>query len=76
MKKKPRIGALPMLNVLKRSQDTTKSAARPLRSVLNNKPVTETSKKYYQSFSDLCKRIKTLKTLNDWIVQELEDRLL
>ena len=29
------------------------------------------SRKYYQSFNDLCKRIKTLKTLNDWIVQEL-----
>ena len=32
--------------------------------------------KYYQSFNNLCKRVKTLKTLNDWIVQELEDRLV
>ena len=76
MKKKPKIGALPTLNMPKRSHDTTKPAARPLRSVVNDNPVTESSNKYYQSFSDLCKRVKTLKTLNNWIVQELEDRLV
>ena len=78
VKKKPKIGALPTLNMPKRSHDATKSAARtrPSRSVVNDNPVTETSKKYYQSFSDLCKRAKTLKTLNDWIVLELQDRLV
>ena len=76
VKKKPKIGALPTLNMPKRSHDTTKPAARPLRSVVNDNPVTESSNKYYQSFSDLCKRVKTLKTLNNWIVQELEDRLV
>lgn len=76
VKKKPKIGALPTLNMPKRSHDTTKPAARPSRSVVNFNPITESSKKYYQSFNDLCKRVKTLKTLNDWIVQELEDRLV
>ena len=76
MKKKPKIGALPTLNMPKRSHDTTKPAARPWRSVVNVNPITESSKKYYQSFKDLCKRVKTLKTLNDWIVKELEDRLV
>lgn len=76
VKKKPKIGALPTLNMPKRSHDTTKPAARPSRSVVNVNPITESSKKYYQSFNDLCKRVKTLKTLNDWIVQELEDRLV
>ena len=76
MKKKPKIGALPTLNMPKRSHDATKPAARPSRTVVNDNPVTESSKKYYQSFIDLCKRVKTLKTLNDWIVQELEDRLV
>ena len=75
MKKKPKIGALPTLNMPKRSHDATKPAARPSRTVVNDNPVTESCKKYYQSFIDLCKRVKTLKTLNDWIVQELEDRL-
>ena len=76
VKKKPKIGALPTLNMPKRSHDTTKPVARPLRSVVNDNPVTESSNKYHQSFSDLCKRVKTLKTLNNWIVQELEDRLV
>ena len=76
VKKKPKIGALLTLNMPKRSHDTTKPAARPSRSVVNVNPITESSKKYYQSFNNLCKRVKTLKTLNDWIVQELEDRLV
>ena len=76
VKKKPKIGALLTLNMPKRSHDTTKPAARPSRSVVNVNPITESSKKYYQSFNDLCKRVKTLKTLNDWIVQELKDRLV
>ena len=76
VKKKPKFGALPTLNLPRRSHDSTKPAARPSRSVVNDDPVTESSKKYYQSFNDLCKRVKTLKTLNDWIVQELEDRLV
>jgi len=63
VKKKPKIGALPTLNMPKRSHDATKPAARPSRSVVNDNPVTESSKKYYQSFNDLCKRVKTLKTL-------------
>ena len=67
---------MPTLNIPKRSHDTAKPAARPLRSVVNDNPVTGSSKKYYQSFNDLCKRVKTLKTLNDWIVHELEDRLV
>ena len=76
MKNKPKIGALPTLNTPKRIHDTTKPATRPSKSVVNDKPVTESSKKYYQSFNDLSKRVKTLKTLNDWIVQELKDRLV
>ena len=76
VKKKPKFGALPTLNFPKRNHDATKPAARPSRSVVNDDPVTESSKKYYQSFNDLCKRVKALKTLNDWIVQELEDRVV
>ena len=44
--------------------------------MVTDNPVTEISKKYYQNFNDLSKRVKTLKTLNDWIVQELKDRLV
>ena len=45
MKKKSKIGALPTLNMPKRSHDTTKAAARPSRSVVNVNPITESSKK-------------------------------
>ena len=76
MKKKPKFGALPTLNMPKRRHDATKSAARPSRSVINDNPVTVNSKKYYRSFNDLCFRVKTLKTLNGWILEELEDRLV
>ena len=76
VKKKPKIGALPTLNFPRRSHDAAKPAAHPSRSVVNDDPLTESSKKYYQSFNDLCKRVKALKTLNDWIVQELEDRVV
>ena len=69
-------GALSTLNFPKRNHDATKPAARPSRSVVNDDPVTESSKKYYQSLKYLCKRVKALKTLNDWIVQELEDSVV
>lgn len=58
VKKKPKVGALLTLNMPKRSHDTTKPAARPSRSVVNVNPITESSKKYYQSFNNLCKRVK------------------
>jgi len=45
VKKKPKIGALPMLNMPKRSHDVTKPDACPSRSVVNDNPVTESSKK-------------------------------
>jgi len=53
VKKKPKIGALPTLNMPKRSHDTTKPAARPLRSVVKDNLVTESSNKYYQS-QEIC----------------------
>ena len=76
VKNKPKFGALSTLNMPKRSHDTVKPIARPLRSVVHDKTVTESSQKYYRSFSDLCKRVKTLKTLQKWTVQELQDRLV
>jgi len=45
VKKKPKIGALPTLNMPKRSHDATKPDACPSRSVVNDNPVTESSKK-------------------------------
>ncbi|RMX58343.1 hypothetical protein pdam_00000113 [Pocillopora damicornis] len=69
-KKTPKFGALPTFSMPKRSHDMVRPVACPLKSVVEDKP------KYYGSFRDLCKRVKTLKTLQEWTVQELENRLL
>ena len=77
IKKKPKFGALPTLNMPKRSRDTTKPKARRALSVVNDNTSTEEPrKKCYSSFSELCKRIKALKTLNERTVKFLEDRLV
>ena len=77
IKKKPKFGALPTLNIPKRSHNTTKPKARRALSVVNDNTSTEEPrKKCYSSFSELCKRIKVLKTLNEWTVKFLEDRLV
>ena len=75
-KKKPKFGALPTFSMPKRIHDMVRPVACPLRSVVEDKPVTESHQKYYGSFRDLCKRVKTLKTMQEWRVQELENRLL
>ena len=75
-KKTPKFGALPTFSMPKRSHDMVRPVACPLRSVVEDNPVTESHQKYYSSFRDLCKRVKTLKTLQEWTVQELENRLL
>ena len=40
-KKRPKFGALPTFNMSKRSHDMVKPVAHPLRSVVQDKPVTE-----------------------------------
>ena len=40
-KKRPKFGALPTFNMPKRSHDMVKPVAHPLRSVVQDKPVTE-----------------------------------
>lgn len=74
-KKKPKFGALPTLNMPKRSHTTT-TLPRPSRSVVNeNTNITEASK-CYKSFPELCKRVEGLKTLKNWSVQKLDDRIV
>jgi len=79
VKKKPKFGALPTLNMPKRSHDTVKPVARPPRSVVTENSTADTNSenhKYYRSFIDLCKRVNSLKTLDEWDIQELQDRLV
>ena len=71
IKKKPKFGALPTINMPRRTHDKT-STARPSRSIVCDKPLQNTPK-FYKNFEELCKRVKLLK---EWKVKEMNDRLM
>lgn len=80
-KKKPRFGALLTSNMPKKSHETEKPAARPARSVpLSDSSVSACSSRsrsvYYKTFSELCQKMKSLKSLNEWSYKTLSDRLV
>ena len=77
VKKKPKFGALSTLNLPTRSHDIAPKPTRPARSIVSDDVNTAaTSIRRYKSFGDLCSRINTLKTLTNWLVDELDDRIL
>lgn len=49
-----------------KSHETTKPAPRPSRSVVKDYEQPLSSSVYYKTFSELCQRVKGLKTINDW----------
>ena len=54
-----------------------KSFERPYRSIVNENPYSLSSETYiYLSFKEFCDRISKLKTLDDWNVILLLDRIL
>ena len=65
-KKKPQFGVLPKLNMPEKSHETTKPTPRPGRSVVKDCEQPSSSSVYYKTFSELCQRVKGLKTINDW----------
>ena len=75
-KKRPKFGALPTINMPQRSHQTKKPAPCASRSVVKDLPPEPTKKWYYSSFTELCKRIQALKSISDWNLQELKDRLV
>ncbi|PFX27779.1 hypothetical protein AWC38_SpisGene7529 [Stylophora pistillata] len=66
-KKKPMFGALPVRNMPKRSHETDKTTRRPPKVVVTVEETTSCSR-YYKNFRDLCKRVKSLKTLTGHMV--------
>ena len=77
VKKKPKFGALPTLNMPKKSIETTKAVAtRTTRSIVRNDLPTNQNTKRYKNFPELCKRVETLKPTKEWTVQELHDRIV
>lgn len=77
VKKKPKFGAVPTLNLPTRSHDIAPKPTRPARSIASDDVNTAaTSIRRYKSFGDFFSRIKTLKTITNWLVEELDDRIL
>ena len=77
IKKKLIFGALPKLNMHQRISIQNKSFERPYRSIANENPYSLSSQTYiYHSFKEFCDRVSKLKTLHDWNVILLLDRIL
>ena len=74
-KKKPKFGALPKLNMPKKSHESSKPSPRPERSVVkcNEGPLPHSC---YKGFSELCQRVKSLKSLGDWSLKIFEDKIV
>lgn len=53
-KKKPKFGALQMLNLPKKSHDSRKPVLSPSRSIVRDHEDNKTNKPIYKSFEELC----------------------
>ena len=75
-KKKVKFGALSTENILKKSQETPKRRSRPAREIVKDIPTAIEKRKYYTGLKDVCKRIKALKAISEWIVEECIDGVI
>lgn len=75
-KKKVKFGALPRENVPKKSHETLKPPSRPAREIVKDVPTSVEKRKYYTGLKDVCKRIKALKTISEWTVEERIGRVI
>ena len=75
-KKKPKFGALPTLNMPKKSHESRKPLSRPSRSIVRDREDNKINKRIYKNFEELCVRVKSLKTLFTWKLEQLNDRML
>lgn len=74
-KKRPRFGAIPVLNMPRKSHETNKPPARVGRSVVQDAAVKQ-STSCYKTFSEFCERAKNLKTIRQWEMKSLPDRMV
>lgn len=76
-KKKPRFGALPVLNMPKRSHETVKPAPRPERSIVKDTvEQCRENNNCYKTFIEFCERSKSLKSVSEWEMKSLPDRMI
>ena len=59
----------------KKSHNSRKPVPRPSRSIVRDH-ADKTNKRIYKSFEELCVRVKSLKTLSTWKLEQLNNRML
>lgn len=76
-KKKPRFGAIPTINMPKKSHDTPKPSPRqPLTRTINTEEKTKVPQSCYKTFNDFTRRLSNIKSLNQWNMRTLEDKVV
>ena len=74
-KKKPRFGTLLLLNIPRRSHESSKPPER--RSIVRDvKPIAPVNTSCYETFEEFCHRAKSLKSLSEWSSKVLPDRFV
>ena len=74
--KKPKFGALPTIHMPQESITARPVISRKPRSIVkDNSQDAEKKRAIYKDFGELCKRVQSLKTLNGYTVNILEDRI-
>lgn len=74
-KKKPRFGAIPKLNLPKKSHETAKPTPRAERSVVSDFSDPAPSQ-CYKTFEEVCQRVKSLQSLKEWQYKRVNGKLV
>ena len=75
-KRRVKFGVLPTENMPKKSHETPKPPSRPHREIVKDGPTTVKIRRYYKGLEDVCKRIKCLKSICEWTVEQRSDRVV
>ena len=73
-KKKARFGALPKLNMPKKSHETRKPEPRPKRTVVQDLIKKPSPQVHYKTFTEFCQRLTKLKSFQNWNIGTFPDR--
>lgn len=71
-KKKARFGALPKLNMPKKTHETPKPEQRPERTIVQD--LIKKPQVHYKTFTEFCQRLTKLKSLQNWNIGTFSDR--
>ena len=75
-KRRVKSGVLPTENMPKKSHETPKPPSRPHREIVKDGPTTVNIRRYYKGLEDVWKRIKCLKSICEWTVEQRSDRVV